>query len=51
MAVGIIFAYDMLANMLNTFAEGGVIPPYVASFTPLVVGALCALVIMKRRNL
>jgi lipopolysaccharide export system permease protein len=51
LAVAILFVYDMLVNMLNTFAEGGAIPAYVASFTPLIVGALCALAIMKRRNL
>jgi lipopolysaccharide export system permease protein len=49
-SVAIIFAYITLANLMNVYAMGGAIPPYVASFTPLVVGLIAAGVIIWRRN-
>lgn len=50
LAIAIIFAYFMLTNMLNTIAMGGGIPPYVASFAPIVVGVVAACFIIWRKN-
>jgi lipopolysaccharide export system permease protein len=50
LAVGIMFAYMTIANFMNVWAQGGIIPPFVASFTPIVLGLGAALVIMWRRN-
>lgn len=50
LAVAIIFAYVTLSNFMNVYAQGGVIPPYLASFTPLAIGLACSGVIMWRRN-
>ena len=49
-SIVIIFGYIMLANLMNVYAMGGVIPPYVASFTPLLIGLIAAGVIIWRRN-
>ncbi len=51
LAIVMIFSYVTLTNFLNVYAKGGVIPPYLASFTPLVIGLLSSGVIMWRRNL
>ncbi len=50
LAVGIMFAYMTIANFMNVWAQGGIIPPFVASFTPIILGLGAALVIMRRRN-
>jgi len=50
MAVLIIFGYMLLANFMSLQARGGLIPAYVASFTPLVVGLIVALVAIKKKN-
>ncbi len=50
LAIGIMFAYMTLANFMNVWATGGVIPPYVASLTPIVLGLGAAIYIMWRRN-
>jgi lipopolysaccharide export system permease protein len=49
-AVAIIFGYVTLANFMNVWAMGGVIPPYAASFAPLALGLAVAAIIMWRRN-
>lgn len=49
-SIGIIFAYITLANLMNVYAMGGRIPPYLASFTPLVIGTLAAAIIIWRKN-
>lgn len=49
-SVAIIFLYITLANLMNVYAMGGVIPAYVASFTPLLIGLVAAGVIIWRRN-
>jgi lipopolysaccharide export system permease protein len=51
LAIGIMFAFMTLSNFMNVWAMGGVIPPYVAAFTPIVLGVGAALVIMWRRNI
>lgn len=50
LSIGIIFAYLELSNFMNVWAMGGLIPPYLASFTPLAIGLACSGVIMWRRN-
>ncbi len=50
LAVAILFGYLTLTNLLNVYAMGGVIPPIVASFTPILVGCVAAIVIIYRRN-
>lgn len=50
LAVGIIFAYMTLANFMNVWALGGVLPAWVAAFLPLTLGLAAAAVIMWRRN-
>jgi lipopolysaccharide export system permease protein len=49
-SVLIIFCYMMLANFMAVYAQGGVLPPYLASFTPLVIGLLVAAVTIHRKN-
>lgn len=51
LAIGIMFAYMTLSNFMNVWAMGGAIPPYVAAFTPIVLGIGASLVIMWRRNI
>ena len=50
LAVGIIFGYITLANFMNVWAQGGLLPPWAASFAPLCIGALACGVIIYRRN-
>ncbi len=50
LAVAIIFGYFMIANFMNVWALNGVLPPYVASFAPLVVGTVAAGIIIWRKN-
>jgi lipopolysaccharide export system permease protein len=50
LAIAIIFSYFTIANFMNVWAMGGVIPPYVASFTPIAIGLVASAIIMWRRN-
>lgn len=50
LSVIIIFAYMMLANLMNIYAMGQKIPPYVASFTPLAIGLVFAIGLIYRKN-
>lgn len=50
LAVGIIFGYVLLANFMNVWAKGGLLPPWAASFAPLCIGAVACGVIIYRRN-
>lgn len=50
LAVAIIFGYVTLASFMNQFAMAGVIPAWLASFTPLGIGLVASGVIMWRRN-
>jgi lipopolysaccharide export system permease protein len=50
LAVAIIFAYMTVANFMNVWALNGALPPYVASFSPLALGAVAAAIIIKRKN-
>jgi lipopolysaccharide export system permease protein len=49
-AVLIIFAYIWLANFLNILAMSGEIPAYVASFAPLIIGMIAAVVLIWQKN-
>ena len=49
-AVAIIAAYITLINVLNVYSQGGMIPPVVASFAPIVIGLIAAAVIIRHRN-
>ncbi len=50
LSVVIIFGYMMLANAMSIMAQGGRVPPFVASFTPIVIGLVVAIVLIHRRN-
>lgn len=50
LSVIIIFAYMLLANMMSIYAQGGAISPAVASFAPLVIGLVVAIVLITKRN-
>jgi lipopolysaccharide export system permease protein len=50
LAVGIIFGYVTLANFMNVWAQGGVLPPWAASFAPLALGLVASGIIMWKRN-
>jgi lipopolysaccharide export system permease protein len=50
LSVMIIFAYMMLANFMAVWAQGGVLPAYLASFTPLAIGLIVAAVTIHKKN-
>ncbi len=50
LSVIIIFAYMTTANFMAQFALGGKIPPWVASFTPIWIGFIVAIVTIHRKN-
>ncbi len=50
LAVAIIFGYFMVVNFMNVWALNGILPPWVASFAPVVVGMVCSCFMMWRRN-
>jgi lipopolysaccharide export system permease protein len=50
LAVAIIFGYMVIANFMNVWALGGALPAWIAAFLPLVIGFVCAVIIMWRRN-
>ena len=51
LSIMIIFSYMMLANLMNIYAMGQAIPPYVASFTPIVLGFIFSVALIWRKNL
>lgn len=46
----IIFSYMMLANLMAIVAQGGKIPSFMASFTPLIIGAIFAVILIRKKN-
>lgn len=50
LAIGILFTYLTLGNFMNVWAMGGVIPTWLASFTPIVLGAAATVVVVVRKN-
>lgn len=51
LAIGIMFGYMMLSNFMNSWAMGGALPPFLAAFTPVVLGITAAAYIIHRRNI
>jgi lipopolysaccharide export system permease protein len=49
-AIGITFLFVLIGNIMSIWAQGGVIPAWVAAFTPILIGCLASGVIMWRRN-
>jgi len=50
MSIMIIFGYMLLTNFMAVYAQGGAIPSYTASFTPLLLGLVFAAVTIRRKN-
>ncbi len=50
LSIVVTFGYIMLANWMAVYAKGGAIPPFVASFTPVVIGGIAAFIAMWRKN-
>lgn len=50
LSVVIIFGYMLLTNFMAIYAQGGAIPPYAASFTPLFLGLIFAAIAIRRKN-
>ena len=50
LAIGIIFGYFALTNFMNVWAMGGVLPPWLASFAPIIIGSIAAGILLWRRN-
>lgn len=50
LSVVIIFGYMLLTNFMAIYAQGGAIPPYAASFTPLFLGLVFAAVTIRMKN-
>jgi lipopolysaccharide export system permease protein len=50
LSVVIIFAYMMLSNWMSIYSTGQRIPPYAASFAPIGIGLVCAIVLVYKRN-
>lgn len=50
LSVVIIFAYMMLSNWMSIYSTGQRIPPYAASFAPVGIGLVCAIVLVYKRN-
>lgn len=49
-AIVIIFGYFFLTNLMMVFASRGPVPPYVASFLPVALGLVAAIVTIHHRN-
>ncbi len=50
MSVLLSFGYMMLANFMAVYAKSGAVPGWLASFAPVMVGAVAAAVVIARRN-
>ena len=50
LAVAIIFGYVTLANFMNVWAQGGLLPAWAASFAPVIIGAVTSVILIVRRN-
>ncbi len=50
LAIGIIFSYVTVANFMNVWAQGGVLPPWAASFAPIVIGMVAAVILIRQKN-
>lgn len=50
LSVLLTFLYMMLANFMAIYAKSGAIPPWLASFTPLIIGAIAACIAISKKN-
>jgi lipopolysaccharide export system permease protein len=50
LSVAIILGYFVLSNVMGVLAQGRNVPPVVASFAPVVVGTILAIVTIRRKN-
>lgn len=50
MSILIIFSYMMLTRFMSLWALGGKIPPWSASYAPLVIGLIVAIITIRRKN-
>lgn len=50
MAILIIFGYFLLGNVMGIAANGGAVTPFVASFSPLAIGMVVAIIAIQWRN-
>ncbi len=50
LSVIIIFGYMMLTNVMSIMAQGGQIPVWAASFTPVLIGLIFGMALIHRRN-
>lgn len=50
LSIAIIFGYMMVVNFMNIFNQGGRLPAWAASFTPVVAGFVVALWLIHQRN-
>ena len=50
LAIVIIFGYFMVTTVLSIMAQGGLVPPWSASFVPVLAGVVAAAYVIKRRN-
>ncbi|MFN8218579.1 MAG: LptF/LptG family permease [Fimbriimonadales bacterium] len=50
LSVVIIFGYMTLANFMAVYAQGGVFPSWLASFSPIAIGLVFASVLIRKRN-
>lgn len=50
LSVIIIFGYMLVTNAMSILAQGGAIPAWVASFGPILAGAIVAIELIRRKN-
>lgn len=50
LSVIIIFGYLLLANVMSIMSQGGAIPAWMASFTPIIVGLGASVFLIQQRN-
>lgn len=51
LSVIIIFGYMLLSNVMSILAQGGRLPAWLASFSPIAVGLVVAAILIHRRNI
>ncbi len=49
-SVGIIFGYYMFHNYMTIIAKGGIVPPLIGAFMPLILGMIAAVVLLVQKN-
>lgn len=49
-SIGVTFLYIMVSNLLAVYSKSGAIPPFAASFTPVLLGGVAAALAIWRKN-